>query len=101
MNKRATPALNSHRDTPTQLRATAELRDLESLAFTAHALKGLGGNLMARSVQALAKETEIAARAGHHAAPALATELADALDTLLAALTVRINGNSRITEVFN
>ena len=101
VNKLATTALNSHRDTPTQLRATAELRDLESLAFTAHALKGLGGNLMARSVQALAKETEIAARAGHHAAPALATELADALDTLLAALTVRINGNSGITEVFN
>lgn len=101
VNKLATTALNSHRDTPTQLRATAELRDLESLAFTAHALKGLGGNLMARSLQALAKETEIAARAGHHAAPALANELADALDTLLAALTTHVNGDHAITKVFH
>jgi PAS domain S-box-containing protein len=101
VSKLATTALNSHRDTPTHLRATAELHDLESLAFTAHALKGLGGNLMARSVQTLAKETEIAARAGQSIAPALANELADALDTLLTALTVRINGDHAITKVFN
>ena len=92
--KLAATARESHADTPARLRAAAEQRDMETLAFLAHTLKCLGVNLMARYMQDLARQTEAAARQGETGAPSLAGSLAEALETLLAALGERIGDNA-------
>ena len=88
--KLAATALASHQETPSTLRHAAQANDLPSLAFTAHALKGLSGNLMARSVEALARQVEAAARTKEPQAIEAAVELAGEVEVLLAALTVRV-----------
>jgi CheY-like chemotaxis protein/HPt (histidine-containing phosphotransfer) domain-containing protein len=88
--KLAATALASHRETPATLRHAAQVRDLPGLAFTAHALKSLSGNLMARGVEALARQVETAARAREPQAADVAVKLADAVEVLLAALTIRV-----------
>ena len=88
--KLAATALASHRDTPGTLRHAAQAKDLPALAFAAHALKGLSGNLMARRVEGLARQVEAAARAGEPEAVDLAVDLASEVELLLVALTGRV-----------
>jgi DNA-binding NtrC family response regulator len=81
--------LNSQADTPAKLRQAAGERDPAAIAFLAHAIKGMAGNLMAEGLHELATRTEAAARAGEPQATALAGELADGLDDLLTELASR------------
>ncbi|MDP2794617.1 MAG: Hpt domain-containing protein, partial [Sulfurisoma sp.] len=60
--------------------------DRETLAFIAHGLKGLGGNLDAGPLREAAAALEIAAKAGSDDTPALAAPLAVALEAMLAEL---------------
>ncbi len=82
-------AIESVREKPGKLREAASVDDYESLAFVAHALKGVAGNLMANGVFEMAKSTEMAARAGEPGAIESAHELAGKIDELLAALERR------------
>lgn len=77
---------SSHGDSPARLRQAAASGDLEGLAFLAHTLKGIGGNMKARQLQELGGRTETSARAGQAEAAPLAGQLAQALEALLAAL---------------
>lgn len=81
--KLAATVRDSHADTPGRLRTASEQGDLATIAFVAHNLKGVGGNLMARRIQALASATEAAARNGEANANALAEELLSAVQTML------------------
>jgi two-component system, sensor histidine kinase and response regulator len=76
--------LESNQDQAERLREAANQGDRDRLVFIAHRLKGTAGNLFAKSLHALAAETEQRARALDIAAPRLGFELADALDRLLA-----------------
>ena len=89
--KLANMALTGQRDVPAKLRDAAEHGDMESLAFVAHALKGIGGNLMAHGVRTLAARTERAAREKEPQATELAAELAGQVDALLVELTERLS----------
>ena len=75
-----------HADTPVQLRAVAQSGDRDALTFTAHSLKGIGGNLEARRLHEMAKAIEVAVRTDGAIAPerveALAAELEDVLAEL-------------------
>ncbi len=77
----------NHADSPAKLRAAVQSKELDTLAFVAHSLKGMGGNLQAHRLWELAKETEDAARAGQDAAFKLGADLADVMDSLLAELS--------------
>jgi HPt (histidine-containing phosphotransfer) domain-containing protein len=76
----------SQADTPDKLRQAAREQDLGAIAFLAHSLKGMAGNLMADTLRELAAETETAARAGEPGAIGRAEVLAGAVETLLAEL---------------
>ncbi|GEM_PF-1765825 len=78
--------LTSHADAPASLRAAATAADWERLAQQAHALKGMGGNMMAARVHELGGRTELAARQGQPDAAQLAEQLAQAMEALLAAM---------------
>lgn len=97
--KLAATALASHRDTPNTLRQAAQAKDLPALAFAAHALKGLSGNLMARGVEALARQVEAAARAREPEAVDRAVDLASEVELLLVALTGRVGEAAPAPEV--
>jgi len=87
--KLAATVLENNTATPARLRELAAGRDYAALAFLAHSLKGMGGNLMAHDLHDLARQAEDSARAGQTDAPALAEALAEALEVLLAALRER------------
>ncbi|MDP2823132.1 MAG: Hpt domain-containing protein, partial [Sulfuritalea sp.] len=95
--KLASLALTGQQETPAKLRAAAGQGDWQALAFVAHSLKGVGGNLMAPGVQDLAARTERAAKSAQPEAAELATELAaelaDQVEALLAELGARIREN--------
>lgn len=78
--------LTSHADAPAHLRAAAAAADWGHLAQQAHALKGMGGNMMAARVHELGGRTELAARQGQPDAAQLAEQLAQAMEALLAAM---------------
>lgn len=88
--KLANIALASHGDTPRRLREIAKSGNLADLAFIAHALKGLAGNLLARGLEAVARRTESAARAEESQARPLGLRLADELQALLDTLHARV-----------
>ena len=73
-------------ETPQRLRALAATGDAQALAFVAHGLKGVAGNLMAQSVYDLALATERAAREESPDQARLAHDLAAATERLLAEL---------------
>ncbi len=92
VDKLAAMALQSQADTPAKLRASAaagSTGNYTQLAFVAHALKGVAGNLMAHELQALAARTERAARAGQTEAGILAEKLAQSVECLLAEIAAR------------
>ena len=82
-------ARQSQRETPEKLRAAARHGDRETLAFLAHSLKGVCGNIHAKGAYALARQTEDSARSGDNDAPLLAEALAAQLEMLLAVLEAR------------
>jgi CheY-like chemotaxis protein/anti-sigma regulatory factor (Ser/Thr protein kinase) len=78
---------DSHTATPAKLRelaATGAPEAVQQIEFLAHGLKGTCGTLGATAVESLAHRTQLAARAASADTPALAGQLADALDTLIA-----------------
>ncbi len=83
-------AASSQAESPAKLRAAAQAGNQGDMAFIAHALKGMGGNLMADELRELAARTEAAARAGEAQSTELAEELALAVERLLAALAARL-----------
>jgi PAS domain S-box-containing protein len=86
----ARTALASHAEAPARLRAAVASGDAMTLAFLAHSLKGLGGNLMAEELRAQAAETEMAVKRGDPAQAELAERLATAAEHLLAELGRRL-----------
>lgn len=87
----AASLLQSHHQTPNRLRLAAERGDLAELAFIAHSIKGVAGNLMAHGVYAIAKETDQTAREGRSdAAGVLASALAEEVEKLLDAAALRV-----------
>jgi len=78
----------AHAGTAADLRIAIDAQDMPRLALLAHAIKGTAGNLMSAALQDLAQRTEAAARTRRGEATALAGQLATAIDTLLAELTV-------------
>lgn len=76
-------ALRSNEPVPAELRAAAAGCDLATLARLAHKVKGTAGDLVAATLQARAREAEVAARGHEPDAVALNLALADALDALL------------------
>lgn len=87
LRKLAESVLQGHGQNPAKLREAAEAHDFPELAFLAHNCKGLGGNLMARSMHELAGLTEAAARGKSEEAVELAMQLVPLLESLLAELT--------------
>jgi CheY-like chemotaxis protein len=79
-------ARSAYADTPQKLRAAADEGDLETLAFLAHGLSGVGGNIAAPGLRDRARAAEEAARADRVNAPACGHALAAELDRVLAAL---------------
>lgn len=75
--------------TPAQLRELAASVDRAQIAFVAHTLKGVAGNLMAKPTESLARETEAAARADSPEAERLALQLAEALQSMIDAVHLR------------
>jgi CheY-like chemotaxis protein len=78
--------LTSHADAAGQLRQLAASRDCPALAFLAHSLKGVFGNLAAKASQELAAAVEQAAKQGDASSQALAEQLADHIPVLYAEL---------------
>jgi PAS domain S-box-containing protein len=83
VRKLATGMRQSHAESPPKLRAAAQTKDLELLAFIAHRLKGAGGYFMDEATRHLATATETAAREGQADASELAMRLAENVDTML------------------
>lgn len=78
--------LESHADSAEKLRAAVQAADWETVRFIAHALKGIGGNIEAAPLRALAAQTEQSAQHADAATAAQAAQLADGTDALLALL---------------
>ena len=76
-------------DNAAALRTAISQQDYGTIAFIAHNLKGTGASLMADRLRAIGEKTETAARAGKAETLGLASQLADALDELLATLGSR------------
>lgn len=79
----------SQRETPATLRDAAQRGDLDALAFAAHAVKGMAGNIRAHNLLGLARQVEEGARAGSREVAPLAIALAGKLEALLASLAAR------------
>ena len=77
-------AMPSLDDAEQKLTAAIARHDYETLIFAAHTLRGLAGNLSARTVSDLAKAADSAARQGQPEAFELAGQLILLLDTLRA-----------------
>jgi signal transduction histidine kinase/CheY-like chemotaxis protein len=78
--------LAGHADAPQQLRQLVANKDYAALAFLAHSLKGVFGNLAATPSQELAAKVEQAAKQNEERSFQLASELADHIPTLYAEL---------------
>ncbi len=90
IDKLLNTVLTTQAETPEQLREAARCRDMATLAFLGHSVKGVTGNVEARDLHELARRLQDGARAGHAKAAALGLQLADGLDTLLASIRSRI-----------
>jgi HPt (histidine-containing phosphotransfer) domain-containing protein len=76
--------LASQAEIPEKLRLAAQGHDHKGIAFLAHGIKGMSGNLQALGLHELAGRTEAAAKAGQADAAGMATRLADEMEVLLA-----------------
>ncbi len=84
-------ALASNSQYPDRIRAAAANYDMQELSFLAHTVKGIGGNLFAAKLQALANTTEMAAKTAQSDALSHAVKLAEALDVVLKEIRARLN----------
>ncbi len=87
--------LESQAETPAQLRAAAGGKDLVAIAFLAHSLRGMAGNVAAQDLQELATRTEAAARADGDEALDLALDLAHQLADRLSELLSELERQAR------
>jgi signal transduction histidine kinase/DNA-binding response OmpR family regulator len=87
--------LRTHGETPQKLRDAVGRGDLETVKFLAHTLKGVSGNLEAGALHTLAKKIR-SGEGEQHDAPALALQLADALEQVLAML--RLDGVAKMAD---
>lgn len=83
IDKLLTTALHSQQETPQKLRAAAAGANTADLAFLAHNLKGLAGNLCAPLLLDRARALESSARTGAVNTAGLAAEVAHELEALL------------------
>ena len=83
-------SIRSYRELPARLRQWVAEGNLSEIGKTAHGVKGGVGNLLAYTTMDLANRVQLAARDGGADTAALALELADALDRLLAALAAHV-----------
>jgi PAS domain S-box-containing protein len=88
VRKLAATMRQSHANSPAKLRDAAHRKDWASLAFMAHGLKGSGGHFMDDMTRQLTKKAETAAREGHADSSALAEQLADSVEIMLAELDI-------------
>jgi PAS domain S-box-containing protein len=89
--------LNDHAATPEKLRSLVNARDFAGLAFLAHSLKGIGGNLPTPPLFALARDTEDTAREQQPETFALAEQLALLTERFLAELAATDPGRQERT----
>ncbi len=87
VDKLVVTVIRTHQNTADRLRVAARDGDLDDIAFVAHSLKGMGGNLMARPLRTLADRTESTAREGGSDSINLAERLALVLDETLTVLS--------------
>jgi PAS domain S-box-containing protein len=85
INKLITAIQRDHQHTITRLETALADEDYAAIAFLAHGLKGLGGTLVANSLQDLAIATETAAREQHEIT-SLTQQLITELQSVLAEL---------------
>jgi len=88
--------LQSEENTASNIRQAANRHNYDSLSFTAHGLKSLAGYMELTQMQELAFQTEQAARTGQTEALELAGQLADSLESMLAALAAHSDKTIRI-----
>jgi HPt (histidine-containing phosphotransfer) domain-containing protein len=72
------------------LRSAAGQLDHEVLRMQSHAIKGIAGNVKAQTAFELAQRTEAASKAMAHDAPALARELANEVERVMASAQSRL-----------
>jgi HPt (histidine-containing phosphotransfer) domain-containing protein len=82
-------ACQNNRKIPEKLREAARSADYETIAFHAHSLKGICGNIEATAAYEIARQTEDSARAGGNDAAYLAERLAEHLERVLVVLDAR------------
>ena len=86
IHKIARTVAEGHAESPDKLRHLAATGDFEALAFLAHKIKGIAGNLAASAAQELASATELAAKENDAQSLLLAQQLADKFTLILAEL---------------
>ena len=90
VDRLAQTLLENHSGCPDRLRLLAAASNFGELAFLAHTVKSMVGNLMAEEAQQLAIRTEQSARAARPEALEQAQQLAILFEQFLAAIDVRI-----------
>ncbi len=90
IDKLLVTALHTQQETPQKLRVAAADGNTADLAFLAHNLKGLAGNLCAPLLLDRARALESAARAGAAHTTGLAAEVAHELEALLRWIAKRV-----------
>lgn len=93
VKKLALTVIKTHTATAGQLRSLVEQRDFAGLAFLAHNIKGLAGNLLVSRMQQRAAETEAAAKQNSAQAFEYGLKLAGKMDSLIAELTIFVGEN--------
>jgi signal transduction histidine kinase/DNA-binding NarL/FixJ family response regulator len=91
-------ALDGHAATPARLRSLADAGDHAELAFLAHSLKSVCGNLSATACHDLAVALEATAKRQAEDGPALARTLAYKIDRMIAELRWHIEAAGRPAE---
>ncbi|MBI4754498.1 MAG: PAS domain S-box protein [Betaproteobacteria bacterium] len=94
LDKLAASALEGHGEMPPKLRDCAHRQDWDALAFAAHSLKGMGGQMGAQRLFATAREAEDLARQGAPGTPRAAEALACALEEVIEALHARLDASA-------
>ncbi len=90
--------LTHNRDTARKLREAVAQRDLDTLVFVAHSLKGVAGNIRASQLRELASQTEQAGRRHDDEAYGLAMSLADGLEQALSQLSTNLDAWTAVTS---
>lgn len=89
INRLGTTILKSQATTAEELRQAVKNNDLKQVHYLAHSLKGVGGNLEAKTLQAQALQTENYAKENHPELEAAVSQLAAIFDKLMAELAAK------------